>query len=277
MKLINAKTLFILTSIIGVAIGKLGADHWVPSSLDATGVHHRSDLRASTDNISGNASPSTAPPNEPSLTTTSDPFRRLAPFTSAATITSADPPFVAIRSLVSQVPALVTVGNNGSPSPAFPLALCQGDCDRDDECQSGMFCFQRSGVDEVPGCQGQGRPGKDYCFDRPPAYLWIMGNDGSPAKNFPLGVCEGDCDNDEECATGLTCMQRNGNEAVPGCQGPAKRRKDYCYLMVTPESSDPIPTPLPTVSPPTPTLIQLFYAGNDGEPAEAFPLGECQV
>jgi hypothetical protein len=28
----------------------------------------------------------------------------------------------------------------------------------------------------------------------------LMGDDGYPAANFPLGVCEGDCDDDDQCA-----------------------------------------------------------------------------
>ena len=38
-----------------------------------------------------------------------------------------------------QEPDLVVVGNNGSPSSAFPLQLCQGDCDTDDECSVSCF------------------------------------------------------------------------------------------------------------------------------------------
>src|SRR6056300_817429 len=30
------------------------------------------------------------------------------------------------------------VGNDGSPSDAFPLGLCQGDCDSDADCQTGL-------------------------------------------------------------------------------------------------------------------------------------------
>ena len=30
--------------------------------------------------------------------------------------------------------------------------------------------------------------------------LTKVGNDGSPVDTFPLGECEGDCDNDSECA-----------------------------------------------------------------------------
>ena len=56
-----------------------------------------------------------------------------------------------------------------------------------------------------------------------------MGNNGVPASAFPLNVCEGDCDNDSNCAAGLTCLQRVGSEAVPGCDGPGEDGKDYCY------------------------------------------------
>ena len=30
------------------------------------------------------------------------------------------------------------VGNDGSPSDVFPLGLCQGDCDTDADCQTGL-------------------------------------------------------------------------------------------------------------------------------------------
>lgn len=38
-----------------------------------------------------------------------------------------------------------------------------GDCDNDDECEGDLICGKRSGFDEVPGCIGPGRDGKDYC------------------------------------------------------------------------------------------------------------------
>ena len=68
-----------------------------------------------------------------------------------------------------------------------------------------------------------------------------MGNNGSPAEAFPLGACEGDCDSDDECAAGLRCFSRDGNEEVPGCVGPGESRTDYCYV--------PALTQDPTVSP----------------------------
>ena len=61
--------------------------------------------------------------------------------------------------------------------------------------------------------------------------------------------CEGDCDNDNDCAGGLRCFQRVRFEAVPGCGGVGSGRGgwDYCYdggagaaIAVKP------PTPRPT-------------------------------
>ena len=53
--------------------------------------------------------------------------------------------------------------------PGDLLGMCQGDCDADWECGDGMYCFQRSGFTEVPGCSGQGKQNWDYCtFERKP-------------------------------------------------------------------------------------------------------------
>merc|ERR1711971_1229786 len=61
--------------------------------------------------------------------------------------------------------SLADVGNNGSPSSAFPLGLCEGDCDNDGECAPGLKCFQRSALQPVPGCEGLGKSNWDYCYD----------------------------------------------------------------------------------------------------------------
>jgi len=51
---------------------------------------------------------------------------------------------------------------------------------------------------------------------------------GTPSDFYPLQRCEGDCDNDGHCENGLFCMQRDGNEPIPGCSGSAVFDKDYC-------------------------------------------------
>jgi hypothetical protein len=61
--------------------------------------------------------------------------------------------------------SLSIVGDDGNPGNVFPLKVCQGDCDSDAECEGNLKCAQRSGLEEVPGCKGQGVSGKDYCAD----------------------------------------------------------------------------------------------------------------
>jgi hypothetical protein len=66
---------------------------------------------------------------------------------------------------------LDVVGNNGEIADGkeaeFPLGPCQGDCDSDDDCAEGLYCFDDDGPETVPGCNGVRRStstGKvDYC------------------------------------------------------------------------------------------------------------------
>lgn len=61
--------------------------------------------------------------------------------------------------------------------------------------------------------------------------LNYVGDEGSPASAFPLGPCEGDCDDDSDCVGALICFQRpmGGVEAIPGCAGTPVGGRDYCY------------------------------------------------
>ena len=43
-------------------------------------------------------------------------------------------------------------GDVRSPMPP----RCQGDCDKDSDCDHGLYCFQRNGTNPVPGCEGGG-------------------------------------------------------------------------------------------------------------------------
>ena len=47
------------------------------------------------------------------------------------------------------------------------LPRCHGDCSDDDDCRSGLVCYQRStdSSKEVYGCEGRAQGGKDYCVD----------------------------------------------------------------------------------------------------------------
>ena len=96
--------------------------------------------------------------------------------------------------------------------------------------QGDLICYERGEAENVPGCFGEGIRGKGYCANRPPTFLLFKG-DSPPFSDgaLTLGLCEGDCDNDGECAGDLICYQRNGYTSVPGCNGEGRRGKDYCY------------------------------------------------
>jgi hypothetical protein len=124
---------------------------------------------------------------------------------------------------------LVFAGDEELPFDAFPLQACQGDCDYDSDCQGFLMCFQRSGTETVPGCNGSGQGGRDYCYDAgaTATTLQYMGNNGSPAAQFPLENCRGDCDGDSDCVGELLCFQRGDLETVPGCDGEGTTGMDY--------------------------------------------------
>jgi V8-like Glu-specific endopeptidase len=173
-------------------------------------------------------SPTTRPTISPTNPPTSPPTK--SP-TTPPTISPTNPPtFPPTNSPTTELP-LQGIGNNGSPSSVFPLGQCQGDCDNNAECQDGLNCMQRRDFEKVPGCSGElSDRSTDFCFRRPrDNYLWTTGNGGVPASAFPLSACDGDCDGDGECAVGLLCFQRDGSEAVPGCDGAGGSAQDYCY------------------------------------------------
>jgi len=65
----------------------------------------------------------------------------------------------------SEWPSIEIVGNDGSPSEAFPLSLCRGDCDGDGDCADGLVCAQRDTGDTVAGCAppGEDATDRDVC------------------------------------------------------------------------------------------------------------------
>ena len=76
-------------------------------------------------------------------------------------------------------------GDNGQPASAFPLGNCQGDCDSDEECAGNLRCFERAEFEDVPGCQGFGVSGFDYCAN------FVREGDvdeGLPAIGVPVGA-----------------------------------------------------------------------------------------
>lgn len=180
---------------------------------------------------------------------------------------------------ISPFPELESVGNNNLQSL---LKNCEGDCDRDSDCEPGLICMQRNNYEHVPGCDNDtGDSHTDYCYVPPhldpnlPMVTYI-GNNGSPADAFPLGLCEGDCDRDSECEGDLVCFQRNDLTPIPGCAGVGHSGDDICYNP----DVDSAPSEAPTA---TVSIAQYYnvyglggdkYYGfpgqNDGKPSIAW-------
>lgn len=108
---------------------------------------------------------------------------------------------------------------------------CEGDCGDGSHCRPGLVCFQRNNFEAVPGCKGTGKRGTDYCYKDPNSdgrkFLTTVQN--KDCGEGECGECEGDCDDDSDCQTGLKCFQRRWMKSVPGCLGKGEVRKDYCY------------------------------------------------
>jgi len=131
---------------------------------------------------------------------------------------------------------IILVGNNYDPLDAFPLGVCEGDCDTSFDCAGDLICFGRNSDEQVPGCEDPYNDitvhgGNDFCCDPNvdgcTATLTFVGNNEDDV--FPLEICEGDCDTDDDCARGLRCFQRNETNPVPGCRGDPFGNEDYCF------------------------------------------------
>lgn len=57
-------------------------------------------------------------------------------------------------------------GKDGKRWFGKKMTTCQGDCDSDSDCENGLKCFKvKRGVKaKVPGCEGEGTDGFDYCY-----------------------------------------------------------------------------------------------------------------
>lgn len=143
---------------------------------------------------------------------------------------------------VDDIP-LDDLGANGC-SAESPCSMCVGDCDSDAECADGLSCFQRKYTTMVvPGCSSGGRGDNaetDYCYRAPDSGLLPLrsaSDGGHCSSSDPCSECQGDCDDDSECAEGLYCFARGGfkgseeyaDALVPGCKAGGKPTTDYCY------------------------------------------------
>jgi hypothetical protein len=133
--------------------------------------------------------------------------------------------------LASDNTALQYLGGAGCTTKK-KCSACQGDCDRDADCKTNLQCFQRNDATIIHGCKAGGSGDRrtwDYCFN--PTQKVHYGINGCTAKK-KCGQCAGDCDRDTDCKPGLKCWQRNSNVATHGCKAGGKGDVgtwDYCY------------------------------------------------
>jgi len=93
-----------------------------------------------------------------------------------------------------------------------PCHLGQGDCDSDDECQSGLTCGKNNCYRFNPDAHEK----SDCCFS---CSSW----DGCCSEDDQCREGEGVCSNDDQCEDNLICGKRN-------CQDfdPTARKRDNC-------------------------------------------------
>jgi len=212
------------------------------------------------------AAPTTSPVPEP---TTSPMISTISPTGSPTKSPTPEPTLAPTPLVVTPEPtkAPVLLPIKISPASDKPYSKCVGNCADDSDCADGLVCYERRDMEEVPGCTGNGSPpdqnGFGYCVVRLYDFLWIVGDELEPPEAFPLGICEGDCDGDEECEEGLKCFDRGANEPVPGCDGDGYRKKDYCYCETDCETSSPtLPQPSKSPVPPTPPPTRSPFSGT---------------
>jgi len=125
--------------------------------------------------------------------------------------------------------SLVNKGGSGCTS-SRKCGMCEGDCDSDNDCGTGLKCHQRSGYAQVPGCRKGGSGdvrNYDFCYN--PKNINNKGNSGCTGSRKCM-ACEGDCDRDSDCFNGLKCKQRSQrNVEITGCKNGGPGHYDFCY------------------------------------------------
>lgn len=63
--------------------------------------------------------------------------------------------------------------------------------------------MERSGSELISGCVGEADTNVSYCIKPGLNHLVLYGQDKTPETSFPLNICQGDCDSDDDCAVSL--------------------------------------------------------------------------
>ena len=121
------------------------------------------------------------------------------------------------------------------------------------------------------------RPTTPSPTDKPNNFpdLVVLGNDGDQDV-FPLAECEGDCDNDDDCAGNLVCFKRDQFENIPGCSGRGESGTDYCIVsdpeigfLTPPPSSSPTASPVSSEPTNSPSLSPVTEPPSSRKPSRS--------
>ncbi|CAJ1930763.1 unnamed protein product [Cylindrotheca closterium] len=216
---------------------------------------------------------------------TSVPMRQL-PVPTVRTPTNAAP--VAIAFNPTSFPALVVYGGN-PPASLLPLGRCEGDCDVDDHCGPGLFCFQRGRNEPVPGCSGGAADNSrtDYCvpkagFPRIPTPQELPSMPPTPSPSTATTAPSIAPEPTDEPTDEPTISTIPGPQALPSISPTPFPSTATASPSTAPEPTDE-PTLSPTISAPTYSapvsdlnpLPALISFGSDPPPFR-MPLQLCQ-
>ncbi|KAL7437270.1 hypothetical protein ACHAXM_005573 [Skeletonema potamos] len=106
-------------------------------------------------------------------------------------------------------------------SIALKCSECEGDCDMDSHCMDGLKCFSRDdgSVNAVPGCNGLGTPGMDYCFNPNSPSIQPIPSSTGDATADPSPQSSGCSAEVRTCPGGMIIYQDpNNNCEFPPCE-----------------------------------------------------------
>jgi len=98
-------------------------------------------------------------------------------------------------------------------------SIGQGDCDNDNDCEAGLTCGTQNCRSFHPAALAT----TDCCYDKPGIGAADDMSYCHSGRKCSLG--QGDCDNDSDCATGLTC----GTDNCRSFHSNASPTADCCY------------------------------------------------
>jgi hypothetical protein len=111
--------------------------------------------------------------------------------------------------------------------------LCVGTCSDNSDCLPGLKCFQKPNSNVlpvyIPGCNAtSSRDSVCYKPSTLPGIDALRNKSRLNDTTESINMCEGTCNNDDECKDGLSCSFTTKDLNVPGCNGIITSNWSYC-------------------------------------------------